>query len=212
MGTTTGATGFLPSNTAAPAAGTDTEIVEEEITEEVDSPTQPGKKIKRKRRVKRRVKRRGKKAGKRGGMKFPKRKKSKSAAPLGMQRGKHPSQMKPQERLQRRNQLVRAQQKRALMRIQRQPTSNLAKLRARQMQQLPPGAKKYGSRRTVGMTPGKSRGKKGAQRKGKGNKAGGASAQEAQADTPADSAEQTDSSAEAPAATDDGSTEPAPES
>lgn len=208
IGTTPAATG-LPSSAASPASNADTEVVETEITEEVDSPTQPGKKIKRKRKVRRRVKRRGKRGGKRAGMKFPKRKKSKGAQPLGMPRGKNPSQMTPQELLQRRNQLVRAQQKRALMRIQRQPMSNLAKLRARQMQQLPPGAKKYGSRRTVGMTPGKSGKSKGTRgKKGKGEKSSGASAQEAQAEATDTAAEQTDSST----AGDDSSAEPAPES
>lgn len=206
IGSTTGATGFPP---ATPANNAETEIVETEITEEVDSPTQPGKKIRRKRRVKRRRKKAGKRSGKRAGMKFPKRKKSKGAQPLGMPRGKHPSQMKPQERIQRRNQLVRAQQKRALMRMQRQPTSNLAKLRARQMQQLPPGAKKYGSRRTVGMTPGKS-GKQGSRGKnrGKSKNAAESSAQGAQAEATDTAAEQTDSST----AGDDSSAEPAPES
>lgn len=206
MGSTTGATGF-PATT--PANNAETEIVETEITEEVDSPTQPGKKIRRKRRVKRRRKKAGKRTRKLSGMKFPKRKKSKGAQPLGMPRGKNPSQMTPQELLQRRNQLVRAQQKRALMRIQRQPMSNLAKLRARQMQQLPPGAKKYGSRRTVGMTPGKSGKSKGTRgKKGKGEKSSGASAQEAQAEATDTAAEQTDSST----AGDDSSAEPAPES
>lgn len=216
-----GTTAIPISNEAPGVADADTEIIESEVTEEIPSPTQPGKKIKRKRKVRRRVKRRrkraGKRAGKRTGMKFPHRIKSRSAAPIGM----HASKMSPQQRKQwevaRRNYLVRAQRQRALMRIQRTPTSNLAKLRARQMKQLPPGAKKRGSRKTVGMIP--SRGKGKGKRKGKSRKAGASKAQGSQTasiENPTDDTSQpTDGSADG-AIEDtgqaDGTTDAAPES
>lgn len=196
--TDNGSTGLPSSGATSTAANADTEIVETEITEEVASPTQPGKKIKRRRKVRRRVKKgRGKKSAKVRGIKYPHRIKSKKGvAGSTMTMGKNPSQMTPQQRqrweIARRNRLVQAQRKRALMRIQKTPQSNLAKMRARQVQLLPQKKKKYGSRKTIGMTPRK-----------KNAKSTGQGAQTAQPDAAVDDSSQ----ASTGVTTDDGSTD-----